>query len=135
MAPPGQEAFAQCADTAVRMGSLNAQQYKQCVHQACQCALYAMPLEWVPLLLSVHGVLLVQPLQYTSRPCRVCRTCRNPRDYFAVFDIVEAVSASGSSIEHFELVCCKCVDTYVALKKNQNQICWKFTKVGVLCRQ
>ena len=30
---------------------------------------------------------------------------------------------------HFELVSCKCVDTYVRVKKNQNQICWKLRKV------
>jgi hypothetical protein len=23
-----------------------------------------------------------------------------------------------------------CLDTYVTVKKNQNQICWKFKKVG-----
>jgi len=56
---------------------------------------------------------------------------RNPRDYFAIFDKAEVVSADGQSSEHFELICCKCVDTYVTVKKNQNQICWKFQKVGV----
>lgn len=55
--------------------------------------------------------------------------CRNPRDYFAIFDKAEVVSADGSSSEHFELINCKCVDTYVTVKKNQNQICWKFRKV------
>ena len=30
---------------------------------------------------------------------------------------------------HFELVSCKCVDTYVRVKKNQNQVCWKLRKV------
>jgi hypothetical protein len=29
-------------------------------------------------------------------------------------------------------MCCKCVDTYVTVKKNQNQIYWKFQKVGRL---
>ena len=35
---------------------------------------------------------------------------------------------------HFELVSCRCVDTYVRIKRNQNQICWKWRKVreGVL---
>jgi hypothetical protein len=56
-------------------------------------------------------------------------SCRNPRDYFAIFDKAEVVSADGSSSEHFELINCKCVDTYVTVKKNQNQICWKFRKV------
>jgi phosphoethanolamine N-methyltransferase len=54
---------------------------------------------------------------------------RNPRDYFAMFDGAEVVSADGASSSHLELVCCKCVDTYVTVKKNQNQICWKFQKV------
>jgi hypothetical protein len=54
---------------------------------------------------------------------------RNPRDYFAIFDKAELVSADGSSSEHFQLINCKCVDTYVTVKKNQNQICWKFRKV------
>eukprot|EP00775_Hariotina_reticulata_P003093 gene3093-3372_t len=53
---------------------------------------------------------------------------RNPRDYFAIFDKAELLSADGSSSAHLELVCCKCVDTYVTVKKNQNQICWKFQK-------
>lgn len=47
-----------------------------------------------------------------------------------MFDSAEVVSADGSSSEHFDLICCKCVDTYVTVKKNQNQICWKFQKVG-----
>ncbi|WIA44324.1 hypothetical protein OEZ86_007114 [Tetradesmus obliquus] len=54
---------------------------------------------------------------------------RNPRDYFAMFDGAELVSADSSSSCHLQLVCCKCVDTYVTVKKNQNQICWKFQKV------
>ena len=33
---------------------------------------------------------------------------------------------------HFELVSCKCVDTYVRVKQNQNQICWKWRKVSAL---
>lgn len=40
-------------------------------------------------------------------------------------------AADGGSSEHFELICCKCVDTYVTVKRNQNQICWKFKKVGL----
>jgi phosphoethanolamine N-methyltransferase len=54
---------------------------------------------------------------------------RNPRDYFAIFDAAQLPGADGTSA-HFELVCCKCVDTYVTVKKNQNQICWKFNRVG-----
>lgn len=58
---------------------------------------------------------------------------RNPRDYFAIFDRAELPSPDGGSSAHLELVCCKCVDTYVTVKKNQNQICWKFTKVELPC--
>jgi hypothetical protein len=47
--------------------------------------------------------------------------CRNPRDYFAIFDSVETREADGR-YAHFELVSCKCVDTYVRIKKNQNQV-------------
>eukprot|EP00878_Enallax_costatus_P026825 GHUV01028827.1.p1 GENE.GHUV01028827.1~~GHUV01028827.1.p1 ORF type:complete len:438 (+),score=126.26 GHUV01028827.1:78-1391(+) len=54
---------------------------------------------------------------------------RNPRDYFAMFDKAELPSSDGASSAHLELVCCKCVDTYVTVKKNQNQICWKYQKV------
>lgn len=55
---------------------------------------------------------------------------RDPKDYSAMFDKAEVVSADGSSVQHFELVCCKCVDTYVAVKENYNQICWKYKKVS-----
>lgn len=47
--------------------------------------------------------------------------CRNPRDYFAIFDNVETREADGR-YAHFELISCKCVDTYVRIKKNQNQV-------------
>ena len=53
---------------------------------------------------------------------------RNPRDYFAIFDGVQQQLPDGRHA-HFELVSCKCVDTYVRVKKNQNQICWKLRKV------
>jgi hypothetical protein len=56
---------------------------------------------------------------------------RDPKDYSAMFDKAEVVSADGSSVQHFELVCCKCVDTYVAVKENYNQICWKYKKVRI----
>jgi phosphoethanolamine N-methyltransferase len=46
-----------------------------------------------------------------------------------MFDGAEVVSPDSASSRHLELVCCKCVDTYVTVKKNQNQICWKFQKV------
>ena len=46
--------------------------------------------------------------------------CRNPREYFAIFDAAMCVEADGSRA-CFELVSCKCVDTYVRVKHNQNQ--------------
>jgi phosphoethanolamine N-methyltransferase len=53
---------------------------------------------------------------------------RNPREYFAIMDGIEQREADGR-FSHWELISCKCVDTYVRLKKNQNQICWKWRKV------
>ncbi|GAB4815755.1 hypothetical protein N2152v2_002801, partial [Parachlorella kessleri] len=53
---------------------------------------------------------------------------RNPREYFRIFDDVEIQQEDGR-FAHFELVYCKCVDTYVRVKQNQNQVCWKFCKV------
>ena len=32
-------------------------------------------------------------------------------------------------VAHLELVLCKSVDTYVRVKKNQNQVVWKWVKV------
>ena len=48
------------------------------------------------------------------------RACRNPREYFAIFDAAMCVQPDGSRAR-FELVSCKCVDTYVRVKHNQNQ--------------
>ena len=53
---------------------------------------------------------------------------RNPREYFTIFDGVTQELADGR-VAHLELVCCKCVDTYVRVKQNQNQVCWKWRKV------
>jgi phosphoethanolamine N-methyltransferase len=53
---------------------------------------------------------------------------RDPRAYFALFDGVE-VAEPGGGYAHYELVSCRCVDTYVRLKQNQNQLCWKWKKV------
>lgn len=55
--------------------------------------------------------------------------CRSPKDYFAVVDSLENKEADGR-YSHFELISCKCVDTYVRVKKNQSQICWKWKKVS-----
>lgn len=54
---------------------------------------------------------------------------RNPRDYFRVFDCATRALEDGR-VEHFELISCKCVDTYVRVKQNQNQIAWRWRKVG-----
>ena len=56
--------------------------------------------------------------------------CRSPKDYFAVVDSLENKEADGR-YSHFELISCKCVDTYVRVKKNQSQICWKWKKVSL----
>lgn len=53
---------------------------------------------------------------------------RNPREYFRIFDNAKNVRSDGA-YERFELVCCKSVDTYVRVKQNQNQVCWKWRKV------
>lgn len=53
---------------------------------------------------------------------------RNPREYFAIFDSVQQTLPDGR-VAHLELVCCKSVDTYVRVKQNQNQVCWKWRKV------
>ena len=52
---------------------------------------------------------------------KLCETCSNPRDYFAIFDAVENKEADGR-YSHFDLVACRCVDTYIRIKKNQNQV-------------
>jgi len=52
---------------------------------------------------------------------------RNPREYFRIYDTAAAVEPSGQH-SHFELCFCKCIDTYVRVKRNQNQICWKWIK-------
>ena len=53
---------------------------------------------------------------------------RNPRNYFAIWEATEIEQPDGR-FARYELVSCKCVDTYVRLKGNQNQICWKWRKV------
>mmetsp|Transcript_16946 Transcript_16946/g.42532 ORF Transcript_16946/g.42532 Transcript_16946/m.42532 type:complete len:492 (-) Transcript_16946:154-1629(-) len=53
---------------------------------------------------------------------------RKPQDYFALFDGAEATMADGR-IACFKLEFCKSLDSYVELKHNQNQLCWKLTKV------
>ncbi|KAK9830089.1 hypothetical protein WJX72_009725 [[Myrmecia] bisecta] len=59
---------------------------------------------------------------------------RNPREYFAIFDNVEVEVADGG-FAHYELISCRCVDTYVQLKQNQNQVCWKWRKVVTKARR
>jgi len=54
---------------------------------------------------------------------------RNPREYFRIFDNAKILRSDGG-YDHFELVVCKSVDTYVRVKQNQNQVCWKWRKVS-----
>lgn len=55
---------------------------------------------------------------------------RDPRAYFALFDGAEiCVDAATDTWAHWELVACRCVEAYVRLKANQNQLCWKWRKV------
>ncbi|CAK0779821.1 hypothetical protein CVIRNUC_004862 [Coccomyxa viridis] len=53
---------------------------------------------------------------------------RNPRQYFKIFDDIEMREKDGR-YAHYELLSCKPVDAYCRIKKNQNQICWKWRKV------
>jgi phosphoethanolamine N-methyltransferase len=54
---------------------------------------------------------------------------RNPRQYFDIFDKTK-ISRPNGGYDYFELVVCKSVDTYVKVKQNQNQVCWKWKKVS-----
>nr|BAX38993.1 phosphoethanolamine-N-methyltransferase [Chlamydomonas applanata] len=54
---------------------------------------------------------------------------RNPREYFRMFDAAAAEEPNNGGHARLELCFCKCVDTYVRLKRNQNQICWRWVKV------
>lgn len=56
---------------------------------------------------------------------------RDPREYFKLFDDARGTAADGTTRVRFELVTCRCVDTYVRLKQNQNQLCWKWKVVKV----
>ncbi|KDD75565.1 hypothetical protein H632_c615p0, partial [Helicosporidium sp. ATCC 50920] len=61
---------------------------------------------------------------------------RSPREYFAAFDFVREDSDKGGAGAHqLELAFCKSIDTYVRVKQNQNQICWKWVKVPVPASQ
>jgi len=53
---------------------------------------------------------------------------RDPKQYAAMFEKAEMAAADGCSVERFELVSCSTVNTYVTVKQNHNQICWKYTK-------
>uniref|UniRef100_A0A7C8Z6X3 phosphoethanolamine N-methyltransferase n=1 Tax=Opuntia streptacantha TaxID=393608 RepID=A0A7C8Z6X3_OPUST len=54
---------------------------------------------------------------------------REPRFYTKVFKECHMQDGSGNSYE-LCLVGCKCIGAYVRNKKNQNQICWLWKKVG-----
>ena len=76
---------------------------------------------------DLHSAHTVAALSSSSIAC--CLFCRSPKEYFAVVDSLEQKEADGR-YSHFELISCKCVDTYVRVKKNQSQICWKWKKVS-----
>ncbi|EYU33965.1 hypothetical protein ABFS83_09G056000 [Erythranthe nasuta] len=54
---------------------------------------------------------------------------REPRFYTKVFKECHSHENSGNSFE-LALMGCKCIGAYVKNKKNQNQICWMWQKVG-----
>ncbi|RZC61268.1 hypothetical protein C5167_023026, partial [Papaver somniferum] len=54
---------------------------------------------------------------------------REPRFYTKIFKDCQMHEESGDSFE-LSLLSCKCIGAYVRSKKNQNQICWLFQKVG-----
>lgn len=54
---------------------------------------------------------------------------REPRFYTKIFKECQIRDGSGKSFE-LSLVSCKCIGAYVRNKKNQNQICWLWQKVG-----
>lgn len=53
---------------------------------------------------------------------------RDPNEYFQILDRTLCLSDGGLKYK-FDLVHAHCVETYVKLKKNQNQIAWKWKKV------
>eukprot|EP00193_Tetraselmis_chui_P011354 CAMPEP_0177775812 /NCGR_PEP_ID=MMETSP0491_2-20121128/14337_1 /TAXON_ID=63592 /ORGANISM="Tetraselmis chuii, Strain PLY429" /LENGTH=522 /DNA_ID=CAMNT_0019294477 /DNA_START=141 /DNA_END=1710 /DNA_ORIENTATION=- len=53
---------------------------------------------------------------------------RKPQEYFALFDAAEATLSDGK-IGSFKFEFCRSIDSYVKLKHNQYQLCWKLTKV------
>ena len=74
----------------------------------------------------------IESLLQTGAEADLCWVCRrNPRQYFEIFDKVEYQEPDGQ-YSHFELISCKCVDTYVRVKQNANQICWKWRKVNAM---
>ncbi|CAN4088744.1 unnamed protein product [Withania somnifera] len=54
---------------------------------------------------------------------------RQPSFYTKVFRQCQVNAGDGKSFE-LSLACCKCIGAYVRNKKNQNQICWSWQKVG-----
>ncbi|KAL0415745.1 UNVERIFIED_CONTAM: Phosphoethanolamine N-methyltransferase 1 [Sesamum latifolium] len=54
---------------------------------------------------------------------------REPRYYTKVFKECHSYDNAGNSFE-LSLMSCKCIGAYVKNKKNQNQICWIWQKIG-----
>ncbi|CAG9464468.1 unnamed protein product [Pedinophyceae sp. YPF-701] len=55
---------------------------------------------------------------------------RDPAQYFAMMDAASH-DLGGGREARWELEVCRCVDTYVQLKQNQHQICWRARRVEV----
>ncbi|GMH44018.1 hypothetical protein BSKO_11952 [Bryopsis sp. KO-2023] len=55
---------------------------------------------------------------------------RDPNSYFCIFDKVSWTDSKGRKFR-FELVNARCVETYVRIKQNHNQIAFKWKKVEV----
>eukprot|EP00244_Chara_vulgaris_P000034 TRINITY_DN1003_c0_g1_i4.p1 TRINITY_DN1003_c0_g1~~TRINITY_DN1003_c0_g1_i4.p1 ORF type:complete len:530 (-),score=125.00 TRINITY_DN1003_c0_g1_i4:1398-2912(-) len=53
---------------------------------------------------------------------------RDPSFYARLFDNLR-IKESDGSISKFHLISCKCVATYVRMKRNQNQVCWLWEKI------
>jgi hypothetical protein len=66
------------------------------------------------------------PILLIARPVH----CSNPREYFRMFESASWRDPAGQ-LHTLQLALCKCVDTYVEVKHNHNQVCWKWTKVCV----
>ena len=70
-----------------------------------------------------------QPLTPLTLPTHAPRHIYNVRPETPPTAAPSPLQPDGR-VAHFELVLCKSVDTYVRVKQNQNQVVWKWKKVG-----